>query len=138
MGLPELAHDPRFEYRAERLANKDELMSILQATFLTKTTDEWLDILLQQGIPAGPVNTIDRVLNDPHVKARGMVKEVDEPHHPERRGWLTTGNPIKMSSMREEPFTHPPALGEHTEEILSQLLGYTPQRLAALRQRQVI
>ena len=79
LGLPELAHDSRFEHRPERLTNKDELMSILHKTFLTKTTDEWLELLLAQGIPAGPVNTIDRVLDDPHVKARGMVKEVHDP-----------------------------------------------------------
>lgn len=138
MGLPELAHDPRFEHRSERLANRDELMRILQETFLTKTTDEWLEILLMHGIPAGPVNTIDRVLNDPHVKERGMVKEVHDPHHAELGGWLTTGNPIKMSGMSQEPFTHPPALGEHSEDILREILGYGPEQVAALRERKVI
>jgi CoA:oxalate CoA-transferase len=136
--LPELAHDPRFEHRPERLINKDELMSILQKTFLTKTTDAWLELLLAHGIPAGPVNTIDRVLNDPHAKARGMVKEVHDPCHPELGGWLTTGNPIKMSAMPEESFTHPPALGEHTEEILRDLLSYSPARVAELRARKII
>jgi crotonobetainyl-CoA:carnitine CoA-transferase CaiB-like acyl-CoA transferase len=138
LGLPELAHDPRFEHRPERLANKDELMSILHKTFLTKTTDEWLELLLAHGIPAGPVNTIDRVLDDPHVKARGMVKEVHDPRHPELDDWLTTGNPIKMSAMPEESFTHPPALGEHTEEILRDLLSYVPAQMAELRERKVI
>jgi crotonobetainyl-CoA:carnitine CoA-transferase CaiB-like acyl-CoA transferase len=138
LGLPELAHDSRFEHRPERLTNKDELMSILHKTFLTKTTDEWLELLLAQGIPAGPVNTIDRVLDDPHVKARGMVKEVHDPRHPELDDWLTTGNPIKMSAMPEESFTHPPALGEHTEEILRDLLSYSPARMAELRERKVI
>jgi crotonobetainyl-CoA:carnitine CoA-transferase CaiB-like acyl-CoA transferase len=138
LGLPELAHDPRFEHRPERLANKDELMSILHKTFLTKTTDEWLELLLAHGIPAGPVNTIDRVLDDPHVKARGMVKEVHDPRHPELDDWLTTGNPIKMSAMPEQSFTHPPALGEHTEEILRDLLSYPPAQLAELRERKVI
>jgi crotonobetainyl-CoA:carnitine CoA-transferase CaiB-like acyl-CoA transferase len=138
LGLPELAHDPRFEHRPERLANKDELMSILHKTFLTKTTDDWLELLLAHGIPAGPVNTIDRVLDDPHVKARGMVKEVHDPRHPELDDWLTTGNPIKMSAMPEESFTHPPALGEHTEEILRDLLSYVPAQMAELRERKVI
>jgi crotonobetainyl-CoA:carnitine CoA-transferase CaiB-like acyl-CoA transferase len=138
LGLPELAHDPRFEHRPERLANKDELMPILHKTFLTKTTDDWLELLLAHGIPAGPVNTIDRVLDDPHVKARGMVKEVHDPRHPELGDWLTTGNPIKMSAMPEQSFTHPPALGEHTEEILRDLLSYPPARLTELRERKVI
>jgi crotonobetainyl-CoA:carnitine CoA-transferase CaiB-like acyl-CoA transferase len=138
MGLPELAHDPRFEHRPERLTNKDELMAILQQTFLTKTTDEWLELLLTHGIPAGPVNTIDRVLHDPHVRERSMVTEVQDPRHPELGGWLTTGNPIKMSAMSEEAFTHPPALGEHTEEILRDLLGYSAIQVAELRERKVI
>ncbi|HXH11504.1 MAG TPA: CoA transferase [Alphaproteobacteria bacterium] len=138
VGLPDLAHDPRFEHRPERLANRAALMSILQQRFTTKTTDEWLEILLAHDVPAGPVNTIDRVLNDPHVKERGMVKEVHDPRHPEYGGWMTTGNPIKLSGMSEEAFSHPPALGEHTDEILTKLLRYSSARVAELRERKVI
>lgn len=138
MGLPELAHDPRFEHRSGRLANRDALMAILQQTFLTKTTDEWLEILLAHEVPAGPVNTIDRVLNDAHVKGRGMVREVHDARHPEYGAWMTTGSPIKMSAMSEESFAHPPALGEHTEEILIDLLGYASARVAELRERKII
>jgi crotonobetainyl-CoA:carnitine CoA-transferase CaiB-like acyl-CoA transferase len=140
LGLPELAHDARFEHRTERLANREALMAILQETFLTKTTDEWLALMLQHEVPAGPVNTIDRVLNDPHVRQRGMVREVHDPRHPEYAGWMATGNPIKMSAMSEAeaPFAHPPALGEHTEEILVEVLGYAPTQVAELRERHVI
>jgi CoA:oxalate CoA-transferase len=138
IGLPELAHDARFEHRSERLANRDALMAILQQTFLTKTTDEWLGILLAHEVPSGSVNTIDRVLNDTHVRERGMVREVHDPRHPEYGSWMTTGNPIKMSATSEESFAHPPALGEHTEEILLDLLGYAPARIAELRERKVI
>lgn len=102
MGIPELARDPRFEHRPERLVNKDELMVILQRVFLAKTTDEWLEMLLAHEVPAGPVNTLDRVLNDPHINARGMVKEVEEVRHPEYGVWKTTGNPIKMSAGPED------------------------------------
>jgi CoA:oxalate CoA-transferase len=138
MALSEPAHDPRFEHRPERLAHRHELVTILQQTFLTKTIDEWLEILLAHQVSAGPVNTIDRVLNDPHVKERVMVREIYDPRHPEYGGWMTTGNPIKMSAMSEAAFVHPPALGEHTEEILVNLLGYAPARVAELRKRKVI
>ena len=74
------------------------------------------------------MNTLDRVLNDPPVNERGMVREVYDPRHPEYGGGMTTGNPIKMSAMSEESFAHPPALGEHCEEILVNLLGYAPTR----------
>jgi crotonobetainyl-CoA:carnitine CoA-transferase CaiB-like acyl-CoA transferase len=99
---------------------------------------KWLELLLAHGIPTGPVNTIDRVLSDPHAKARGMVEEVHDPRHPELAVWLTTGNRIKMSAMPEESFTHHSALGEHTEEILRDLLSYSPSRVAGLRERKII
>jgi CoA:oxalate CoA-transferase len=111
MGLPELAHDPRFEHRAERLANKDELMATLQRTFLTKSTDEWLEILLRHGIPAGPVNTLDRVLADPQVRERGMVAWDGE------RELL--GNPVKTGV--PDTFVPAPELGEHDAEVLGPL-----------------
>jgi CoA:oxalate CoA-transferase len=138
MGLSELVHDPRFEHRSQRLPNKDQLMATLQRTFLTKPTDEWLEIVLMHGIPAGPVGTIDRVLNDPHVQERGMVKEVYDPHHPELGGWLTTGDPIEMSATAHKSFTHPPGLGEQSGEILREILGYAPEQVALLHEHKVI
>ena len=89
------------------------------------------------GIPAGPIDTIDRVLNDPHVQERGM-KEVYDPHHPELGGRLATGDPIEMPATAHELFTRPAAPVEHSGEILREILGCAPEQVALLREHKVI
>jgi crotonobetainyl-CoA:carnitine CoA-transferase CaiB-like acyl-CoA transferase len=126
--LAELPADPRFRRFADRLANKDELLPIVQARLLERTTAEWLE-RLQGHVPCAPVNTVGQALEDPQVLAREMVIGV-----PSAQWGLVrqTGNPIKLSGL--EPRTDPaPALGEHTERILRDYLGYADQQIERLR-----
>jgi crotonobetainyl-CoA:carnitine CoA-transferase CaiB-like acyl-CoA transferase len=134
LGIEDVGQDPRFHSRSARLKNRDALMKILEDKFLGKNRDEWLDLLIKADVPAGPVNNLAEALSDPSVLARNMVVSVD--HLGEKIQMV--GNPIKMSKIKEECFKGAPTLGQHTEEILSQYLGYTPEQIKNLRNRQVI
>ena len=127
--LPELLDDPRFRTFSDRLQNRAALLPIVQARLLERPTAAWL-ALLQGQVPCAPVNTVEQALKDPQVLAREMVVEVpSEQWGPVRQ----TGNPIKIAGAppRLDPA---PTLGEHTERILRNLLGYDDARIATLRE----
>jgi crotonobetainyl-CoA:carnitine CoA-transferase CaiB-like acyl-CoA transferase len=133
----DLVDDPRFQGRM-LVENRDEFLAILREAFLTRNTAEWLERLTEADVPNGPVNTLDEALADPQVLARDMVVSVE---HNLGGHVMQTGNPIKMSATPPEErlrFLSPPPLGEHTDEILSTLLGYTPEKIDRLRQEKVI
>jgi crotonobetainyl-CoA:carnitine CoA-transferase CaiB-like acyl-CoA transferase len=132
--IGELWKDPRYDSLSSRLKNRDALMKILEDKFLEKNRDEWIDLLIRGDIPAGPVNNLAEALSDPAVLARKMVVPVD--HLGEVIQMV--GNPIKMSEMGEETFKGAPTLGQNTEEILSQYLGYSKDRIERLRNEKVI
>jgi len=135
LGVPELASDPRFESLSQRVKNRNQLIPIIEEIVRTRPGDEWLELLYHEGIPAGPVNTVDRAVNHPQVLAREMIVTMEDP----RRGRLkVAGNPIKMSATPGTSFNPPPALGEHTAEILSQLLGYSDEEIKHLKEKGVI
>src|SRR3972149_4185124 len=133
MGLPGLGQDPRFTGFPDRFAHKSELVAILQARFVEKTTAEWL-ALLRGHVPCAPVNTVAQALEDEQVCARGMIVEVDHPHFGRIR---EVASPIRT----EGEIRHPapaPALGEHSEAILTGILGYGSQTIARLQAEGVI
>ena len=134
IGRPELAQDPRFNSRESRFKNKKELYGILEKTFLTKTGEEWLE-LLGERIPIGPINTVDKALSDPQVLSRNMVAEVD---YGSGNKLKILGNPIKMSEIDQEAFKAPPRLGEDTEDILKSILRYSPHEIEELRSQKII
>lgn len=134
IGKPEMAADEKFNSREARLKNKEELYAILEEAFLGKTGEEWLEIL-EKRIPIAPINTIDKALADPQTLSRNMVVEVEYPGGEKLK---ILGNPIKMSEVEQEVFTRPPYLGEHSDEILRELLRYSPERIAALRKEKVL
>ena len=128
MELRELAGDPRFATFADRLANKSALLPILKTRFGELTTSEWL-ARLRGRVPCAPVNTIAQALADEQIAARDMIVEVKHP----RFGILKqVGTPVKSEGVSPN-LTPAPALGQHTDEILSSLLHYEPGRIAALR-----
>ncbi len=133
MGMEELADDPRFKTRAARLKNREELDGILEEAFLTKTTDEWLDLFVKLEVPSGPINTLDKAVADPQVLSRSMIIEIDSPHTGTTRD---VGSPVKVSG-GTPVYRYPPALGEHTEEVLNNLLGYSADRIAELKRLKV-
>ena len=117
MGSPELATDQRFDRPPQRLANRPELNDILGRWTLSKTTAEIVD-LLSGDVPVGPVNDMAAIFADPHVAAREMLVEVEQPDG--TRSVTLAGQPIKMSRSYTGVRRRPPLLGEHTDEVLAE------------------
>ena len=134
IGRPDLVEDPRFATNRERHAHRHELIPILEAIFVTRTGEDWLTVLRAEGIPSGPIQTVDRVLSDPQVLHRGMVAEVD---HPICGRLKVVGNPVKASPADGETFQPPPGLGQHTEEVLRRA-GYSTEEISSLRGEKII
>lgn len=127
---PELAADPRFAANPDRVANREVLVPILEDIFAQRSVAEWLERFRAGDIPAAPVNNLDGVFAEPPVADRDMIVEYD---HPQVGKVRLPGNPIKMTGM-EGPISKPaPMLGEHTDEVLSELLGLDAPMIAALR-----
>jgi formyl-CoA transferase/CoA:oxalate CoA-transferase len=132
---PDLASDSRFDANAKRVERRAELVPLLEAVFPARPTAEWLARLQGEGVPAAPINTVDRVLDDPQVRGRGMVVDLQ---HPALGRLPTLGTPVRAAgdpALRPAP---PPALGQHTEPVLRDLLGYPGERIEALRRQGVI
>jgi len=127
-GVPEIARDPRFNSRDNRFANRKELYDLLEKLFMTKTGEEWLE-LLEDRIPIAPINTVDKALADPQILSRNMVPEVDYGNGKKHK---IVGNPIKMSEIEQENFKPAPRLGEHTEAILRELLHFSSEDIDKL------
>lgn len=134
LNLGHLENDPRFATRAKRAENGDELQGVLHQLFQGLTSEEALTALRREGIPCGPVNTVDRMVVDPHILARDMVVEQD---HPTAGKVHVMGVPVKLSETPARVRTVAPLLGQHTAEILSSL-GYSSQELKGLREARVI
>jgi crotonobetainyl-CoA:carnitine CoA-transferase CaiB-like acyl-CoA transferase len=135
IGRPELAADPRFATNPQRVNHRGELIPQLQAAFAQIDSGQLLAALLAAGVPAGRINTIDRVLNDPQVLHRQMVVEVD---HPTAGRLKVVGVPYKFSETPALVKSAPPLLGQHTDEVLRDMLGYDVNRIAKLREEGVI
>ncbi len=119
IGRPEWGSDPRFEKNSSRVQNRDELISLLKPVFVTKTVNEWLS-LIGDTFPCGPINNFEQVFAMPQVDAREMLVQME---HPTIGGLSLVGSPLKFSDTPVEYKLPPPRLGEHTEEILKELLG---------------
>jgi crotonobetainyl-CoA:carnitine CoA-transferase CaiB-like acyl-CoA transferase len=128
LGLPHLASDPRFATFPDRLARKAELLPILKARFQEKSTREWLE-LLRGKVPCAPVNSVPEALEDEQVIAREMILEVK---HPAFGTLKEVACPIKTEGVIATP-SPGPRLGEHTDQILREILGYPDERITRLR-----
>ncbi len=130
-GIPEIAENPLYQTNSNRVANRDALIEILIPIVKTKPRQHWLDGLEDLGVPASPVNDIAQVFDDPQIKHRKM--KVAVPHDTAAAGSVDLiANPIKMS---ETPVSYryaPPTLGQHTNEVLKDLLGLSDDQLKVL------
>jgi crotonobetainyl-CoA:carnitine CoA-transferase CaiB-like acyl-CoA transferase len=135
VGRRDISDDARFATIAQRNANRDTLIPMLEAIIRERATDEWVRTLEAVGVPCGPINSIDRVFADPQVEARGM--RVDLPHP--RAGTLPSiASPIRFSDT-PVAYTHaPPVLGQHTAEVLRELAGVGDERLQELRSHGIV
>ena len=127
IGRPELATDERFADFAARDANRDELLAILDATFATRTSEAWLGILGERGVPSAPVNDVVSALQDPQAQARGSVVETD---HPRLGTVRQIASPLRLGD--EAPLRRAPFRGEHTDAVLTEVCEYSPERIREL------
>ena len=129
IGGEALAEDPRFTDIDVRRANQDEMWRLLAQFARDYTKWELMEILNDLDVPCGPIMSTKDLAHDEHVQLREMMVEVD---HPERGAWYNVGCPIKLSDSPVE-VERSPLLGEHTDEVLSEVLGYGEEEIAALR-----
>jgi CoA:oxalate CoA-transferase len=125
IGCPELIKDERFNNNGNRTNNVKELMVLLNAIFINKTINEWLTLLEDAGLPCAPINTIDKIVNDPHIKAREMMVELE---HPVAGNLKMAGVPVKMSLTPGKVEYHAPLLGQHNAEILKEMFGWDEEK----------
>lgn len=134
-GRPDLAADPRYVKNADRVRHRAELVPVLEQVMATRSKADWLAALEAAKVPCGPINSLDEVFADPQVNARGMVSHWQ---HPLRADLRLVSSPIKLEKTPVRTDRPPPQLGQHTDEVLAEVLGCDADRLAALRRQQVI
>ena len=117
---PNLANDPRFSTNANRVKHREELIAILGPIFMQRNASEWLSSLEAAGIPCGPINNLDKVFAEPQLEARKMLISME---HAAVGDLKVVGSPLKFSDTPVQYKLPPPMLGEHTEEILKELMG---------------
>jgi crotonobetainyl-CoA:carnitine CoA-transferase CaiB-like acyl-CoA transferase len=134
VGKPEWAEDPRFKLGASRGTNRELLCGLVAELMLQRTMHEWIDLLEAHNVPCGPINNIDQVFEDPQVQHRGMRVPMQHP-----RGEVALlASPMRFA---DTPVTYevpPPMLGQHTREVLQQVLGYDDARIDALHARGIV
>jgi formyl-CoA transferase len=135
MGRPDWAEDERFATNAARVKNRASVAAMLAAFFAERDLKEWLVELEKIGIPAAPINTIDQVFADPQVQARGLRIEVD---HPTIGTLAMVGSPLNIQTAPPQVRYPPPLLGQHTGDILREMLAYDELTLNRLHQEGVI
>ncbi|MCW5771916.1 MAG: CoA transferase [Rhodospirillaceae bacterium] len=130
-GAPALGDDPRFLTNALRVANRAACVGAVEALTRRETSGHWIEGLSKRAVPCGPVNTIDRVFADPQVQARNMVVEI--PHNATGKPERYIASPIKLSETPVEYRRAAPSVGEHTGEVLAELLGLAGAAVAQLK-----
>ena len=129
-GCTHLAKDPRFSTNGERVNNRDEITRLLNGIFLKRPTREWVKLLDEAGVANGPINTIEKVFEEPQVQARGL--KIELPHAVAGKVPLVA-SPMKFSGTPLKHEVPPPALGQHTDEILSGALKKNGAEIARLK-----
>ncbi|KAM5353415.1 hypothetical protein ACJ41O_000065 [Fusarium nematophilum] len=135
LGKPEWASDERFSTNPSRVANRGVLEKWIEEVTMTKTTQEWLDIFEGTGLPYAKINDLKDTLEHSHVLARGMVKELE---HPACGPMKVLNSPVQYSRTNPSIRTPPPLLGEHTDQVLSEVLGFDEAEIKQLRDDKVV
>ena len=131
VGHPELARDTRYAENHARIARREEVETLVSDWFAQKRTDEWMELLPKMEVPSGPVYTIDRVLADAQIEALGILKTIT---HPTSGPLRVVGSPFHLSTDDTEPYRPPPRLGEHTGDVLKEVLAVSDADFQALQQ----
>lgn len=129
LGMPDLATDPKFATIGERRKNQAQMWELIGEFALKYTKREFMEILNPLDVPCGPIMSTDDLANDEHVRGRDMYVELD---HPQRGKWYNVGMPIKLSAS-PAVIKRSPLLGEHTDEVLKDVLGYDARQIDKLK-----
>lgn len=130
IGAEWMIDDPRFKQGDARLEHREEFNRVVEEHLGKAPAEDWLEIFRLEDIIAGPVNTIDKVVADPQVEARNMILNLTHPIGGKVR---LVGNPVKMAGIEEDKYTAPPTEGQHSDEILKDLLKYSEEKITKLR-----
>lgn len=134
-GRMDIFEDPRFNSTAGRIANREQILPILEAVFKTRPRDEWLALLDENDIPGSPVNELPDVFDNPQIQHRGMLTETE---HPLAGALKLLANPINFSATPVGSYASPPLMGAQTDQVLGERLGLDASALDALRGKGVI
>ncbi len=135
IGRQDLATDERFNTNPKRVANRVELIALLDELFATRSVAEWLAVCEAATVPAAPINTIEQVMTDPQVLAREMIVESTMS---DGEAIKMLASPLKIPTQPTSMRMPPPKLGEHSDEILAEVLGYDAGRIQELRSSKTI
>ncbi|MDP6782273.1 MAG: CoA transferase [Dehalococcoidia bacterium] len=133
LGHEEWLEDPRFDTSVSRAQNREALNSLAEEVFRTRSTGHWEEALIQADVPVGRVNTLDQAFADPHIQSRGMVVNTSY----NGQDYKAMGCPVRLSDSPPQ-YGVAPTWGEHTQEVLCDVLGYSPERVEGLRQEKVV
>ncbi|KEF60363.1 uncharacterized protein A1O9_01923 [Exophiala aquamarina CBS 119918] len=135
LGKPEWKGDPRFVTNDARVQNRAVLEDMIEAITRTKTTSQWLEILEGSGMPYAAINDVKDTLDHEHVRARGMVSQIE---HPSCGPMSLVSPPVKYSESQTGIRSPPPTLGQHTDTVLTEVLGWTGEEVQRLKDQGVI
>ena len=127
LNKPEWLEDPDYESNGSRTNNVKKLQAEMDEVMKHKTIEEWIVILEEAGVPCAPINTVDRIVNDPQIKSREMIVEVE---HPVAGKLRMAGPPLKMSKTPGSVRFPAPMLGQHTNELLTEMFGWDAETIA--------
>jgi crotonobetainyl-CoA:carnitine CoA-transferase CaiB-like acyl-CoA transferase len=134
-GRPELATDPRFVKNQDRVRNRAVLVPMLEAVMKSRPKMEWLAALEAAKVPCGAINNLAEVFADPQVRERGMVHQWQ---HPLAGELNLVASPLKLSRTPVRTDLPPPLLGQHTQEVLREILGWDAAQVDALRAKEIL
>lgn len=136
-GKPEWAQDSRFATNTARVQNRPALLALMEPLMRTRTTAEWIALLEDKAVPCGPINTIAQAFDDPQVQARGIRKALPRDADDGIAQIATVASPMRLSATPVSYRNAPPALGQHTQQVLQEL-GLSPEEITALQSAKVV
>ena len=134
-GRSELAEDERFRLMSGRIVNRDALIPLIAGIMRTRGMHEWIEVLEAANVPCGPINNMQQVFEDPQVRHRGLKKSIP---HPLGMDVPTIASPMRLSETPVEYKLAPPLLGQHTREVLQELLGLDQPAVDALAKKGIV
>ncbi|WP_454624653.1 CaiB/BaiF CoA transferase family protein [Bradyrhizobium cenepequi] len=134
LGMTELAFDDRFRVNSARVRNQAVLQPLIEMAFSSRNRHDWLTLLAEAGVPAGPINSVPEALNEPQVRHRGMVRDYP---HPEAESVKLVMSPFRFGGQPVNSDRLPPCMGQQTSEVLGEI-GFEPEAVAELRRQGII